>query len=186
MAHVFDVASTNRMILELPPAHRPTELKALDAAYLAAWNRHDACAVAAAFEADGVCFGPHIEAGLRGAAQIRAHAQRVFSIYADFRVDLERIAGAGADRLSKQVVFSGRWVGRFPGGHLADLVPTGRAFAVRAVEILEYKRTRIAKSWVYFDRLSLLTQVGAWHGAAPRPASMLLPAAQQARVGSGS
>lgn len=163
MNHAIDrLASTTAATLtELPTALRPAELNVLDAAYLSAWNRHDACAVAAAFDADGVRFGPHIGTGLRGTAQIRAHAQSVFSIYADFRVDLERIAGAGADRLSKQIVLSGRWVGRFSNGKLAAMVPTGRAFAVRAAEILEYKRERIAKSWVYFDRLSLLTQIGA-------------------------
>lgn len=149
------------MILELPTGRRPAELKALDAVYVAAWNRHDAGAVAAAFEPDGVRFGPHVEAGLRGSAQIRAHAQSVFSIYADFQVALERVAGGGADRLSKQIVISGRWTGRFPGGPLATRIPTGRAFAVRAAEILEYRHDRIATSWVYFDRLSLLAQIGA-------------------------
>lgn len=131
-----------------------------EAAYLDAYNRHDAQAVVACYHADGARWSPSTPVELRGDA-ILADARALFGIYADFAVQDVKVDAIDDARLVKTFVFRGAWTGRFPPGPFAEKAPTGRSFTMPAVELLAFRDGRIASSRVYFDRLSLLTQIGA-------------------------
>jgi ketosteroid isomerase-like protein len=132
----------------------------LEAAHLDAWNRHDAGAIAASFHTDGVRWTVSNPAGARGAA-ILAEVRAVFDLYPDFGVEVGRVELIDDRRLVRQLVFKGTWRGRFPGGPFATKEPSGRSFTTPAVELVEVRDALIVSSHVYFDRLSLLMQIGA-------------------------
>lgn len=132
----------------------------LEAAYLDAWSRHDADAVAGSYHPDAVRWTVSNPAGARGAA-ILAEVRAAFAIYPDFAVEIGKVEPIDESRLVKQFVFRGTWRGRFPGGPLASKEPSGRAFAVAGVEFLEFRDALIVSSRAYWDRLSQLTQIGA-------------------------
>jgi steroid delta-isomerase-like uncharacterized protein len=52
-------------------------------------------------------------------------------------------------------------------GDLMGVAPTGNAVTVRAIEILRIADGKIAETWVMFDALALLQQVGALPAPAP-------------------
>lgn len=135
-------------------------MRKLEAAYLDAWSRHDADAVAACYHPEAVRWTVSNPAGARGAA-ILAETRAVFAIYPDLAVENVKVEPIGESRLVKQYVFKGTWRGRFPSGPLASREPSGRAFAAAGVQFLEFRDALIVSSHAYWDRLSVLTQIGA-------------------------
>lgn len=125
-----------------------------DATY-AAWNAHDADAVAAVFADDAVL----VEAGspnvLRGRAAIRERATALLAAFPDFH--LERI-----DLLIDGMRHADRWV--MTGtqhGPLFGIPPTGRSVRVEGATFTRMGEHGLVVEDVHFaDMAGLLTQLG--------------------------
>jgi len=104
----------------MPIDWRAATLAANDATY-AAWNAHDADAVAAVFAEDAVTRESGRPDELRGRAAIRERAAAMLAAFPDFR--LERLALViDGDRHADRWLMSGTHA-----GELFGIPPTGRA-----------------------------------------------------------
>jgi steroid delta-isomerase-like uncharacterized protein len=134
--------------------YRARTLEVNDATY-AAWNAHDADAVAAVFSDDAVVREAGTEAETRGRAPIRERALMLFAAFPDFH--LERIA----------LVIDGechadRWV--MTGTHHGELfgiAPTGRSVRIEGATFTRLGADGLVTEDVHFSNTaSLLAQLG--------------------------
>lgn len=132
----------------------PMRSIALAHRYFDAWNRHDAAAVAASFAPDGTYTDPTAGPGLKPEATA-AYAAALFAAFPDLIFDLDAIHAVD----DRAVV--GRWVMRgTQTGTLRDIPPTGRRVALPGVDVLTVASERVASVVGYFDRQTLLEQLG--------------------------
>jgi steroid delta-isomerase-like uncharacterized protein len=135
-------------------ATRTATLAVNDATY-AAWNAHDADAVAAVFAEDAVLREAGRPAEARGRAAIRERAAMLLRGFSDFR--LERLAlvidgDAHADRW----VMSGTH-----DGELYGIAPTGRAVRLEGATFTRLGAEGLVIEDVHFtDMAGLLAQLG--------------------------
>ena len=134
--------------------YRARTLEVNDATY-AAWNAHDADAVAAVFAEDAVVREAGTDAETRGRAAVRERALMLFAAFPDFR--LERVA----------LVIDGehhadRWV--MTGTHRGDLfgiAPTGRSVRIEGATFTLLGSDGLVVEDVHFSNTaSLLAQLG--------------------------
>jgi steroid delta-isomerase-like uncharacterized protein len=123
--------------------------------YLAAWNAHDADAVAAFFSVDAVYDDRGAAHVAHGREAIRDHVKEVIDAFPDLRFELTRVAH-GAD-------FScAEWTCRMTHrGELSGLAPTGRVVTSEGVDVatLEPDGT-IAHLVSYYDAASIMRGLG--------------------------
>jgi steroid delta-isomerase-like uncharacterized protein len=125
-----------------------------DATY-AAWNAHDADAVAAVFAEDAVLIEAGSPNALRGRAAIRERATALLIAFPDFH--LERI-----DLLIDGSRHADRWI--MTGTHhgtLFGIPPTGRTVRIEGATFTRMGEHGLVVEDVHFaDMASLLTQLG--------------------------
>ena len=123
--------------------------------YLAAWNAHDADAVADFFSADAVYDDRGAAHVARGREAIRDHVNEVIAAFPDLRFELTRVAH-GTD-------FScAEWTCRMTHrGKLSGLGPTGRKVTSEGVDVatLEPAGT-IAHLVSYYDAAAIMRGLG--------------------------
>ena len=134
--------------------YRARTLEVNNATY-AAWNAHDADAVAAVFAEDAVVREAGTDAETRGRAAVRERALMLFAAFPDFR--LERIA----------LVIDGehhadRWV--MTGTHRGELfgiAPTGRSVRIEGATFTRLGSEGLVVEDLHFSNTaSLLAQLG--------------------------
>ncbi len=128
--------------------------------YIAAWNAHDVSGVASTFLPDGYLSSPATEGQARGEA-IARYAAGTFAGFPDIKVEIVNRWPIGNHAIADEWVIRGTWTRFFPGGPLAGVTPSGKAFVVRGASILEWQDDQLKRDDTYFDQLSLLTQIGA-------------------------
>jgi steroid delta-isomerase-like uncharacterized protein len=128
--------------------------------YIAAWNAHDVSSVASTFLPDGYLSSPATEGQARGEA-IARYAAGTFAGFPDFKVEIVNRWPIGRHAIADEWVIRGTWTRFFPGGPLAGVTPSGKAFVVHGASILEWQDGQLKRDDAYFDQLSLLTQIGA-------------------------
>jgi predicted ester cyclase len=128
--------------------------------YVAAWNNHDPAGVAGAFSPDGYIDSPVTGGPARGDA-IAQYAGGTFAGFPDFKLEIVNRQPMGDHGYADEWVMKGSWSGTFPGGPLKGVPPSGKPFVVHGSSILEYQNGKLISENVYFDRLSLLGQIGA-------------------------
>jgi steroid delta-isomerase-like uncharacterized protein len=127
--------------------------------YVAAWNNHDPAAIASAFLPDGYINSPVTGGPARGEA-ITQYAGGTFSGFPDFK--LEIVNRQQTDHgYADEWVMRGSWSGTFAGGPLKGVAPSGKPFVVYGSSFLEYENGKLKSENIYFDRMSLLAQIGA-------------------------
>ncbi len=126
---------------------------------LDAWQRHDAAAIAAHFAPEGRFRAPGHAASFQGAA-IAAHAQALFDALRGFHLEVTQVDAVG-DCVVDQWVASGCWSAAFRSGPLAGLAPTGRAFALQGIGVIEVEGGAVRSASHYWDQTLFLRQIGA-------------------------
>lgn len=133
---------------------REAIIAANDATY-AAWNAHDADAVAAVFAPDAEVIDVGMPEPLRGRDAIRRRAADLFAAFPDFR--LERLflvvdGQANADRWRASGTHDGAFMG---------LEPTGRRIDVQGATFSEFDDDGlVVRDHHYWDVPTLLAQLG--------------------------
>jgi steroid delta-isomerase-like uncharacterized protein len=123
--------------------------------YLAAWNSHDAAAIAAFFAADGRYDDVGAGESADGSAAIRAHAQRVLEAFPDLRFELVRVAhGEGFSCAEWRCEMTHR-------GELFGLRPTGRRASSAGIDIATLDgEGRIEHLASYYDGAAIMRALG--------------------------
>jgi steroid delta-isomerase-like uncharacterized protein len=128
------------------------EIAALFERRRAAYERHDAAALAADYTEDCLIHSPS-----GGIHQGRTAAERVLrNVFDALGVNLrEQCLLIDGDRVAQEVTVEGKGIGQFLG-----LPPTGRSFRVQGVFLYELKDGSIARERRIYDFTALLVQAG--------------------------
>jgi len=124
------------------------------AQWVAAYNRHDAAAAAALYHDDATNFQAPWGTTVRGRPAILATFTRVFATFPDIHLEAENLFAAGSS-VALEWSFSGTMRGEFAGHP-----PTGRRFSLRGCETFQVDGTRILVQRGYWDRATMLAQLG--------------------------
>jgi steroid delta-isomerase-like uncharacterized protein len=141
-------------------------LDAFCARYMAAWNEHDAAAMADLVTDDVVWVDPAEPAPLRGPAAVQGFMRRAWAVFPDLRFDEtdephRTVAG-------DQVAWRWRMHGTMKGPlDPPGFAPSGRAMEVEGVDLWTLRDGRIARYRAFYDVNELAIQLGL----APAPGS---------------
>jgi steroid delta-isomerase-like uncharacterized protein len=126
------------------------------------FNSHDPNQVAAAFTPDGSIISPvRNMQPITGTKAITDYVTGTFTYYPDFNVEVLRAHAINDKTVVEEWIIKGTWKQPFPAGPLAGKPATGKSFAVPGVSIVEIENGKVKTENVYFDRSSLLAQIGA-------------------------
>jgi steroid delta-isomerase-like uncharacterized protein len=133
---------------------RARTLEVNDATY-AAWNAHDAAAVAAVFAEDAVLREAGRPDEIRGKAAIRARAEALLAAFPDFH--LERIVLIiDGDRHADRWVMTGTHT-----GELFGIPPTGRSVRIEGATFTRLDAQGFVVEDVHYtDQALLMAQLG--------------------------
>jgi steroid delta-isomerase-like uncharacterized protein len=119
-------------------------------AWIAAWNSHNADAVAALFTPDALYEDVPTGAVNYGTAQIRAFAQGFFTAVPDIHLELVGASLKGGHGTIEWVLT----------GTDQGIYRTGTQFRVRGVTVIDVHGTQISRNSDYWDLATLLREVG--------------------------
>jgi steroid delta-isomerase-like uncharacterized protein len=148
------------------------DLDAFCARYLAAWNDHDAAAMADLVTGDVVWEDPALPGVAHGPAAVQDFMREAWVAFPDLRFD-------ETDRPHRTVAgdqVAWRW--RMRGTNTGPIdppgfAPTGRTIEIEGVDLWEMRDGRIARYRAYYDFNALAVQLGL----APAPGSRMEKAA---------
>lgn len=126
-------------------------------AYLEAWQRRDAVAVARLFAPHGEYRSP-VSGGARGGVAVASAAQDLLDALGDLRFEVTQV-DAAAGCVVDQWVLSGRWSRAFRAGPLAGRPPSGRGFALQGIGVIEVEDGQVRCATQHWDRQLFLAQV---------------------------
>jgi steroid delta-isomerase-like uncharacterized protein len=134
--------------------HRIRALEVNDATY-AAWNAHDADAIAAVFTEDAVLREAGRDTEIRGRDRIRARAAALLAAFPDFRLERIELVVDG-DRHADRWVMTGTHL-----GELFGMPPTGRRVRLDGATFTRMGPDGLVAEDVHFvDYGSLMAQLG--------------------------
>src|SRR3954454_11271686 len=148
-----------------------TDADALDLAqfcarYLAAWNGHDATAMADLVTDDIVWEDPALPGPARGVPAVQEFMRAAWVTFPDLRFDETDDPHCSFD--GERVAWRWRMRGTMTGPiRPPGFAPTGRAMEVEGVDLWTMRDGRIARSRAYYDMNELARQLGI----APPPGS---------------
>jgi steroid delta-isomerase-like uncharacterized protein len=122
--------------------------------YVEAWNRRSPDAIAAMFGEDGTYTDPVTNGPLRGTA-IAEFAAGFFAAFPDLEFEITSNVGTGAD-----VVLEWIMTGTNTGSLRGLLPPTGKRIALPGIDMIRVSGGRIASLRGYFDRQTMMEQLG--------------------------
>lgn len=145
-----------------------SDLDAFCARQLAAWNDHDAAAMADLVTDDVVWEDPALPAPARGPAAVQEFMRDVWVMFPDLRFDETDTPHrtAGGDQVA--------WRWRMRGTNTGPIdppgfAPTGRTIEIEGVDLWTMRDGRIARYRAFYDFNELAVQLGL----APAPGSRL-------------
>ena len=149
-----------------PTAPTTFDLDAFCARYLAAWNDHDAAAMAGLVTEDIVWEDPALPAPARGIAAVQDFMREAWVAFPDLRFDEsdQPHRTSGGDQVA--------WRWRMRGTNTGPIdppgfAPTGRAIDIVGVDLWQMRDGRIARYRAFYDFNELALQLGL----APAPGS---------------
>ena len=149
-------------------APAPTDLDALCARYLAAWNDHDAAAMADLVTDDVVWEDPALPGPVRGPAAVQDFMREAWVAFPDLRFDDGKHPHRSA--AGDQVAWRWRMWGTNTGPiDPPGFAPTGRTIDIDGVDLWELRDGRIARYRAFYDFNALAVQLGL----APAPGSRM-------------
>jgi steroid delta-isomerase-like uncharacterized protein len=150
----------------MPTTASTTDLAAFCARYLAAWNDHDANAMAELLTEDIVWEDPALPAPARGVAAVQEFMRGGWVGFADLRFDETDSPHRTAE--GDQVAWRWRMRGTMTGPlDPPGFAPTGRAMEVEGVDLWTMRDGRIARYRAFYDMNDVARQLGI----APAPGS---------------
>ena len=123
---------------------------------LKAWNAHDVDKILSEWTDD--CIREDVALGTlyRGKAEVRATLESEFSAFPDFKLEFKSVIASG-DRVATEWVTTGTFKGVLT---LVGIQPTGKAFSLRGVSIVEMRGDKIKRFTEYYDSSTLFKQLG--------------------------
>lgn len=133
---------------------RHSSPKEVAAQWVAAYNRHDVEAAIALYDEQAINIQQPWRKSVSGRDAMRAIYIHVFQAFPDIVVDAEHVTADG-NRVAIEWCFRGTMRGEFA-GH----APTNRAFTLHGCEIFELSDGRISIQRGYWDKATMLEQLG--------------------------
>ena len=128
-------------------------IKDLNSAYFNAWNAHDCAAISATFAADGIYSSP--STGEISGKKLEIFAEHVWQAFPDLQFEVTSYAETSAIKLVAEWVMTGTNTGSLNG-----LPPTGKAIALKGVDLIEVADDGIKLVAGYFDTKTVPIQLG--------------------------
>jgi steroid delta-isomerase-like uncharacterized protein len=127
--------------------------------WLAAWNAHDAEAIASLCTDDVVVDEPALPHVLTGRAGMSKFAEATFGTFPDVRIEELEPPYNSAERA--QVLAPYRLVGTMRGAWpFHEIAPTGARVDFRGVDEWEFRDERLCRYLTYYDSLDVARQMG--------------------------
>ena len=124
-----------------------------------AWNRHDIDTLMAMFHQKGVLINPAFPGPLSGDA-MRGYLEAQLSAFPDIKAEAIGDTLVGLNTVSGRHLITGTWRQPMTAGPLTGMPPSGKSFSLQAADFLDIKDGKIAGWTQYYDRMSLLSQLG--------------------------
>ena len=124
-----------------------------------AWNKHDVEALIALFQPEGTLTNPVFNNPLSGAA-LRGYLEAQHKAYPDIKAEAVGEKLLGTNTIGGRFRVTGTWTNAMTAGPLAGMAPTGKSFTLQSADFFEIKDGKIAAWTQYYDRMTLLTQMG--------------------------
>lgn len=124
-----------------------------------AWDRHDVHALMALFQPEGTLTTPVFASPLSGAA-LRGYLEAQHKAYPDIRAEAAGEKLFGTTTICGRFHVTGTWTNPMTAGPLAGMAPTGKAFTLQSADFFEIKNGKIVAWTQYYDRMTLLSQMG--------------------------
>ena len=122
--------------------------------YFDAWNRRDPAAVLATMAEDGTYSDPGTGGPISGQA-FAGYMQGLFAAFPDTSFSIASVGLAAPDLVAAQWIMRGT-----NSGSLMGMPPSGRSIAVTGISIERIASGKIAETWVNFDALGMMQQLG--------------------------
>lgn len=120
-----------------------------------AWNEEDIELVDELVAPDGVQHDPTLPDLPRGPDAMKQSIRLYHAAFPDATIEIEQM-------VAEDDTVAVRWIGR--GTHEGELMgvePTGNEVEVRGIQFSRVEDGKIAESWIVYDSLGMLQQVGA-------------------------
>ena len=127
--------------------------------FLDSWNNHDVDAMMDLFLSDGTFSTPAFAVPLSGDT-MRAYIGSLFSSMPDLKATVVLAGALNTDVHAGRYVVTGTWTKPATVGPLAGMPPSGKPISLDTADFLELKNGKIAACIQYYDRMSLLMQLG--------------------------
>lgn len=138
--------------------HADTALK-LSNNFIDAWNSHDIETLMAMFHQQGILINPAFPGPLSGNA-MRGFLEAQMSAFPDIKAEAIGDTLVGSSTVGGRHLITGTWTKPMTAGPLAGMAPSGKAFTLQVADFIDIKDGKIASWTQYYDRMSLLTQLG--------------------------
>jgi steroid delta-isomerase-like uncharacterized protein len=160
----------------------PAELEAFAERYLAAWNDHDAAAMADLLTQDIVWEDPALAQPARGIAAVQAFMRATWVGFPDLRFDESELPHRTAE--GTQVAWRWRMRGTMTGPlDPPGFAPTNRSMEVEGVDLWTLRDGRIARYRAFYDMNDVARQLGIAPAAGSRAEKAMIALQRlQARI----
>lgn len=130
--------------------------KAVVTRFYEAWNARDLDAFEELFAPDAIDHDTQNPFGeIPGPAGARRTAEMYHAAYSDGRFEVHEMIGDGD-------LIVTRWTGKGTNdGELMGMPPTGKSVAISGITIARIASSKIAETWVCWDTLGMMQQLGA-------------------------
>ena len=128
-------------------------IKDLNSAYFNAWNAHDCTAISATFAADGIFSSP--STGEVSGKKPEIFAEPVWQAFPNIQFEITSYAETSPNKLVAEWLMTG-----INTGSLNGLPPTGKAIALKGVDLIEVNDDGIKLVTGYFDTKAVPIQLG--------------------------
>ena len=127
--------------------------------FLNSWNDHDVDAMMDLFLPEGTFSTPAFAMPLSGDT-MRAYIGSLLSSMPDMKATVVLAGAVDTDVHAGRYVVTGTWTKPATVGPLVGIPPTGKPIRLDTADFLELKNGKIAACIQYYDRMSLLMQLG--------------------------
>jgi predicted ester cyclase len=147
-----------------------TSLMAVSSAFLQAWNRGDADALAALFDDRGKFTTPATN-GQLSVPKMRLYVKSMMTAVPDMKIETLNEGPISATLLAANGIVIGTWTKPFTSGPLAGITPTMKSMTLPIASFIKVQNGKIISCTQYYDRMALLAQWGLI-----QPKQVLIPA----------
>jgi predicted ester cyclase len=123
------------------------------------WNTHNVEGLIGLFQPEGTLTNPVFSSPLSGAA-LRSYLEAQHKAYPDIKAEVVGEKLFGTTTICGRFHVTGTWTNPMTAGPRAGMEPTGKAFTLQRADFFEIKDGKIVAWTQYYDRMTLLTQMG--------------------------